>query len=45
MNTPRVIQQETKKAFRQILKKQDLASAVSALCNLKGFGPAAASGE
>ncbi len=36
--------QETKKAFRQISKKNDLESAVQALSNLKGVGPAMASG-
>ena len=45
MNTPRVVQQETKKAFRNIQKKSDLQSACNALCNLKGVGPAMASGE
>ncbi len=44
MNTPRVVMQETKKAFRQISKKNDLESAVQALSNLKGVGPAMASG-
>eukprot|EP00095_Tigriopus_kingsejongensis_P010124 maker-scaffold75_size407189-snap-gene-1.14 protein:Tk10124 transcript:maker-scaffold75_size407189-snap-gene-1.14-mRNA-1 annotation:"GI16319" len=43
MNTPRVVMQETKKAFRQIKKKQDLQAGVTALCNLKGVGPAMAS--
>jgi len=43
MNTPRVVQQETKKAFRNIQKKSDLQSACNALCNLKGVGPAMAS--
>lgn len=43
MNTPRVVMQETKKAFRQISKKNDLESAVLALSNLKGVGPAMAS--
>jgi hypothetical protein len=42
MNTPRVVMQETKKAFRQISKKNDLESAVLALSNLKGVGPAMA---
>ena len=37
--------QETKKAFRQIYKKQDLNAALVALCNLKGVGPAMASGN
>ncbi|CAL4182478.1 unnamed protein product [Meganyctiphanes norvegica] len=43
MNTPRLCMAETKKAFRAIMKKEDLASAVAALCNLKGVGPAMAS--
>ena len=45
MNTPRLVMQETKKAFRQIYKKQDLNAALVALCNLKGVGPAMASGN
>ena len=44
MNTPRVCIQETKKAFRK-LYKEDITGAVQALCNLKGVGPAMASGE
>ena len=43
MNTPRVVQQETKKAFRNLQKKNDLQSASNALCNLKGVGPGLAS--
>merc|ERR1739838_251950 len=43
MNTPRLCMAETKKAFRAIMKKEDLASAIAALCNLKGVGPAMAS--
>jgi len=43
MNTPRVVMQESKKAFRAIEKKKDLEAAVSALSNLKGVGPAMAS--
>eukprot|EP00090_Calanus_glacialis_P004487 TRINITY_DN1335_c0_g1_i1.p1 TRINITY_DN1335_c0_g1~~TRINITY_DN1335_c0_g1_i1.p1 ORF type:complete len:494 (+),score=166.78 TRINITY_DN1335_c0_g1_i1:156-1637(+) len=43
MNTPRVVMQETKKAFRAIFKKNDLEAAVNALSNLKGVGPAMAS--
>ena len=43
MNTPRVVMQESKKAFRAIFKKKDLEAAVSALSNLKGVGPAMAS--
>lgn len=45
MNTPRVVQQETKKAFRKLQKTNDLQSAANALCNLKGVGPGLASGE
>ena len=44
MNTPRLCMAETKKAFRALRKKQDLNSAIQALCNLKGVGPAMASG-
>lgn len=44
MNTPRVVMQETKKAFRNLNKKKDVQSGVNALCNLKGVGPAMASG-
>jgi len=43
MNTPRVVMQETKKAFRAIDKRKDLEGAVNALSNLKGVGPAMAS--
>jgi len=43
MNTPRVVMQESKKAFRALDKKKDLEAAVSALSNLKGVGPAMAS--
>jgi len=43
MNTPRVVMQETKKAFRALAKKRDLEDAAKALCNLKGVGPAMAS--
>lgn len=43
MNTPRVVQVETKKAIRQLMKKDDLTSAIQAMCNLKGVGPAMAS--
>jgi hypothetical protein len=43
MNTPRLCITETKKAFRALLKKDDLSSAIQALCNLKGVGPAMAS--
>ena len=45
MNTPRLVMAETKKAFRALKKKQDLSSAIQALCNLKGVGPAMASGN
>ena len=45
MNTPRLVQLETKKAIRQLVKKEDLSSAIQAMCNLKGVGPAMASGE
>ena len=44
MNTPRVAVQETKKGFRNAFKRQDLMAAMTALCNLKGVGPALASG-
>ena len=44
MNTPRVVMQETKKALRAIDKRKDIEAAVSALSNLKGVGPAMASG-
>lgn len=44
MNTPRLCISETKKAFRALFKKDDLTSAIQALCNLKGVGPAMASG-
>jgi hypothetical protein len=44
MNTPRVVMQETKKAFRHI-HKQTLEAAVAAMSNLKGVGPAMASGN
>ena len=44
MNTPMVVMQETKKAFRAIDKRKDIEAAVSALSNLKGVGPAMASG-
>jgi len=43
MNTPRVVKQETSKAFRNLFKRNDLEASVSALCNLKGVGPAMAS--
>jgi hypothetical protein len=36
--------QESKKAFRAIFKRNDLEAAVGALSNLKGVGPAMASG-
>lgn len=43
MNTPRVVMQETKKAFRILQKRNDLEAAIGALSNLKGVGPAMAS--
>jgi len=43
MNTPRVVMQETKKAFRKLQKTDDLQGAANALCNVKGVGPAMAS--
>ena len=43
MNTPRMVMSETKKAFRNLEKRNDLGAAVAALCNLKGVGPAFAS--
>ena len=45
MNTPRVVMNETKKAFRALEKKKDIEAAVAALSNLKGVGPAMASGK
>ena len=45
MNTPRVVIQESKKAFRAIFKRNDLEAAMGALSNLKGVGPAMASGR
>merc|ERR550539_988642 len=43
MNTPRVVMQETKKAYRAIEKRRDIEAAVKALSVLKGVGPAMAS--
>jgi len=43
MNSPRVVEQESRKAFRALFKKDDLAAAIQYLCNLKGIGPATAS--
>merc|ERR1712001_696178 len=43
MNTPRVAMQETKKAFRKLVKTGDLQSAAQSLCTLKGVGPGMAS--
>jgi len=43
MNTPRLCITESKKAFRALLKKDDLTAAIQAMCNLKGVGPAMAS--
>ena len=37
--------QDTKKAFRNLQKKNDLQAAANVLCNIKGVGPAMASGE
>jgi len=45
MNTPRVVMQETKKAYRAIEKRRDIEAAVKALSVLKGVGPAMASGN
>ena len=45
MNTPRVVMQETKKAFRKLQKTNDLQAVIQGLCNVKGVGPAMASGE
>merc|ERR1712001_766329 len=36
MNTPRVAMQETKKAFRKLVKTGDLQAAAQSLCTLKG---------
>lgn len=35
MNSPRVVEQETKKAFRALFKKDDLAMSIQYMCNLK----------
>merc|ERR1712226_1519927 len=43
MNTPRVVMQETKKAFRKLQKTNDLQAVIQGLCNVKGVGPAMAS--
>ncbi|XP_021951235.1 uncharacterized protein LOC110848348 isoform X2 [Folsomia candida] len=43
MNSPRVVENETKKAFRALFKKDDLAAAIQYMCNLKGVGPSTAS--
>merc|ERR1711881_522723 len=43
MNTPRVAMQETKKAFRKLVKTGDIQSAAQSLCTLKGVGPGMAS--
>ena len=37
--------QDTKKAFRNLQKKQDVQAAANVLCSIKGVGPAMASGE
>ena len=36
---------DTKKAFRNLQKKQDVQAAANVLCSIKGVGPAMASGE
>merc|ERR1711953_455807 len=43
MNTPRVVMQDTKKAFRNLQKKNDLQAAANVLCNIKGVGTTMAS--
>ena len=43
MNTPRVVMNDTKKAFRALEKRGDLEAAISALCTMKGVSPAFAS--
>ena len=45
MNTPEVVIQESKKAFMAIEMRNDLEEAVLVLSNLKGVGPAMASGN
>ena len=45
MNTPRVVMQDTKKAFRKLVKTGDLQAAAQSLSTLKGVGPGMASGE
>jgi hypothetical protein len=37
MNSPRVVENESKKAYRALFKKEDLAAAIQYLCNLKVF--------
>ena len=43
MNTPRVVMNDTKKAFRALDKRDDLEAAINALCTMKGVSPAFAS--
>lgn len=43
MNSPRVVETESRKAFRALFKKDDLGASIQYLCNLKGIGPATAS--
>merc|ERR1719391_1416903 len=43
MNTPRVVMQETKKAFRTLEKRNNLDAAITTLCGLKGVGTTLAS--
>ncbi|CAG7724413.1 unnamed protein product [Allacma fusca] len=43
MNSPRVVETESRKAFRALFKKEDLGASIQYLCNLKGIGPATAS--
>jgi hypothetical protein len=43
MNTPRMVMTETKKAFRNLFKRNNVAAAAQALCSLKGVGPTMAS--
>jgi len=43
MNTPRVVMQDTKKAFRKLSKTNDVQAAANILCNMKGVSPGMAS--
>ena len=43
MNTPRMVMTETKKAFRNLFKRNNVATATQVLCGLKGVGPTMAS--